>query len=94
MRNGDIIYFKKARRGMSRKIPEVEFDGAGCGILLGTISNFGKDITVGELNRILGSIGLITFDDVGEFLGQEFGKECIKKFEEKYWGKPKAIIEK
>lgn len=87
MKNGDVVFFKKAKKDSRRKTGEVQFKGHGFGILLGHVPPFAKDPPPNELFKMIGSVGFLTFDDVGEFFGNEVGAECVKKFEDKYYGK-------
>ena len=86
-KNGDVVFFKSAKKGSARKAPEGRFKGYGFGVLLGHVPPFQKDPPAAELLRLMGSIGFVSFDDVAEFLGNEFGAQCVTKFEDKYYGK-------
>lgn len=84
-KNGDFVFFKKARRSSNPRQPEGAFKGHGFGILLGHVPPFAPDPPGEHLLRLMGSVGFLSFDDVGEFFGREMGVECVKKFEEKYY---------
>lgn len=88
MKNGDVVFFKRAKASSARKTPEVQFQGHGFAVLLGHVPPFQKDPPPEHLLRLLGTIGFMSFDDVGEFFGPEIGAEAVKKFEDKYYGKP------
>jgi hypothetical protein len=88
MKNGDVVFFKKAKDSSARRAPEVMFKGHGFGILLGHVPPFAKNPPAAFVIGQLGSIGYLSFDDVIEFLGQEAGATCVAKFEDKYM--PKA----
>ncbi len=86
-KKGDVAYFKVASRSAKKHSPAWKFNGHGFGILLGHVPHFAPDITPGFLMQSMGSIGFVSFDDIGEFFGTEVGADCVKKFEEKYWVK-------
>jgi hypothetical protein len=87
MKSGEIVYFKTAKRDSKRKTPLAQFKGLGFGVFLGHLPPFAKEPQVDHLHRMMGAIGFLRFDDVAEFLGDEFGETCVKKFEDKYYGK-------
>ncbi len=87
MRNGDCVFFKEAKKTSRQNSPGVRFRGVGFGILLGHVPPFQKDPPAAELFRLMGTVGFMSFDDVGEFLGEEQAAACVKKFEEKYYVK-------
>jgi hypothetical protein len=87
MKNGDVVFFKNAKSGSARNAPEVQFKGMGFGVLLGHVPPFQKDPPPDQLLGMMGQIGFLSFDDVGEFLGNESGAACVAKFEDKYYGK-------
>lgn len=87
MKNGDVVFFKRAKEGSARKAPEVQFKGYGFGVMLGHVPPFAKDPPPEHLLRLMGTVGFVSFDDVGEMLGPESGHQLIKKFEDKYYGK-------
>lgn len=90
---GQVVFFKKSRAGSARKAPEVEYKGHGFGLMLGHVPPFQKDPPLEHILRILGSLGFLTFDDVGEFLGNEAGALVVKKYQEKYYGEATAEAE-
>lgn len=85
--SGDVVYFKKAKRFTKRGAPEATFKGHGFGVFLGHLPPLKKDVLAIDLMKLMGSIGFLTFDDVGEFLGEEVAADVIKKFEDKYFGR-------
>lgn len=87
MKIGEVVFFQVAKTSSARKAPAVKFQGHGFGVLLGYVPPFQKDPPPEMLLRIMGNIGFLSFDDVGEFLGAEAGTEVVKKFEDKYYGK-------
>jgi hypothetical protein len=91
MKPGDVVFFRKAKRSVHRRSPEIGFAGHAFGFLLGEVPMFAGDPSVRSIDRCLGSIGLVKFDDVAEFLGAEAGLECVKKFEQKYYPIPKLV---
>ncbi len=84
---GDFVFFKKAKRSSHRRSMEFRFEGHGMGIYIGEVPLFASDPPATEIFKLLGTVGLLTFDDIGEFLGPEMAADCVKKFEDKYWGK-------
>jgi hypothetical protein len=85
LKHGAVVYFKDAKLSGKRTAPNYGFKGHGVGVFLGSLPPFAKDINVGTLNIMLGSIGLVSFDDVNEMVGEEIAKDLIKKFEAKYY---------
>lgn len=88
MKNGDVVFFKKAKDSANRKAPEIMFKGHAFGVLLGHVPPFAKNPPASYVIAQLGSIGYISFDDIGEFLGEDVVKQLALKFEEKYTPKP------
>ncbi len=84
MKNGDVVFFKRAKGSAHRRAPEAMFKGMGFGILLGHVPPFAQNPPAAYVIGQIGSIGYLSFDDVIEFLGDEAGATCVKKFEEKY----------
>lgn len=87
MKQGDLVYFKAASTSAKPRTPVVGFKGHGYGVMLGAVPPFQKDPPAIVVMRNMGQIGFVSFDDVGEFLGPEAGAECVRKFEDKYYGK-------
>lgn len=87
MKNGDVVFFKRAKPQSRGKAQEVHFKGHAFGVLLGHVPPFQKDPPPEHLLRLMGTIGFLSFDDVGEFFGPEIGADAVKKFEDKYYGK-------
>jgi hypothetical protein len=87
LKAGDIVFFKKCRRSSSRRSPEIRFNGHAFAIMLGMVPTFAKDPPPSHLLRILGTVGLISLDDIAEFLSTEDRDEVAKKFHLKYMGK-------
>lgn len=85
MKNGDCVFFKTAKVGVARTSAEAKFSGHGFGVLLGQVPPFQKPPTKVMIYQLLGAIGFLTFDDVGEFLGEEKGAEVLRKFQQKYY---------
>lgn len=90
---GDVVFFKAAKRGTKRSLPEGKFKGHGFGVLLGQVPPFEKDPPADQLLRLMGSIGFVSFDDIGEFFGDEGGARCLSAFEAKYYAQPKGPSE-
>jgi hypothetical protein len=85
---GSIVFFKDiADTSRMKGRTGVRFKGHGFGVLLGEVPPFGKDPDQVALFRCLGGIGYLSFDDVGEFLGDEAGAKCVAAFEAKYFPK-------
>lgn len=87
MKNGDVVFFKKAKRSSARKAHEEEFKGHGFGVMLGHVPPFVKDPPPEHLIRLMGTIGFVSFDDVGRLLGDEQAKLLVQKYEDAYYGK-------
>lgn len=87
---GEVVFFREARRGTKRASPGAKFKGHGFAVLLGHVAPFQKEPTKLEILRCLGAIGFLSLDDVGDFLGDEAGAACLKKFQEKYY--PPVIL--
>lgn len=85
LKSGDIVFFKKCTRSAKRRSPEIGFKGGnGFAIMLGIVPPFQKEPVESQVLALMGSVGFLSFDDVVNFLGEELGKECCQKFEEKY----------
>lgn len=87
MKNGDVVFFQSAKTEPTRKAANISFKGHAFGILLGHVPPFAKAPPAEHMLRLMGTIGFISFDDVGEFFGNEIGADAVKKFEDKYYGK-------
>lgn len=85
IKNGQIVYFKRAKRTTARREPEIEFKGQGFGVFLGHVPPFAQEPQKTDLLRMMGTIGFMSFDDIGEFFGPLIGVEAVKKFENKYY---------
>lgn len=88
---GDLIFFKKAKKETHRRAAEGAFKGHGFGVMLGHVPPFGKDPEPFMCVRLMGSIGYVSFDDIGEFLGNEIGAKVLAMFEAKYYAAEKAL---
>lgn len=84
---GDVFFSNTMKKGSNRKAPQYAVKGHAFGVLLGIVPPFQKDPQQHEVSRLLGTVGLLMFDDVADFLGNEAGAKCIKMFEDKYYGK-------
>lgn len=93
MKNGDVVFFQAAKTEPTRKAATIAFKGHAFGVLLGHVPPFAKAPPAEHMLRLMGSIGFISFDDVGEFFGDETGALAVTKFEEKYYGKAAASPE-
>lgn len=87
MQNGDVVFFTEAKDSSARKALKVRFKGHAFGVLLGHVPPFQKDPPAEHLLRLMGQIGFVSFDDVGELLGNEEGAKLVKLYEDKYYGK-------
>jgi hypothetical protein len=80
-----IVYFRQAKGSTIPGSPLVKFPGFAFGVLMGMVPYMGPDIQdPNDLFRLLGGVGLVKFEDVGEFLGPELMASVIQKFREKY----------
>ena len=93
MNPGDVVYIKKAKRTAKRRGLEAQFKGHGVALLLGHIPEHASDIKLPELFGLLGNLGFIAFDDIGEFLDEEQLKTVIEKFKTKYAGPAEMAAE-
>ena len=85
---GDVVFFKKVTKMPDRRSQEIGFKGGhGFGVMLGMVPPFAKAPPESLLMLLMGQAGYVAFDDVMNFFGEEVGKECVKKFEEKYYPK-------
>jgi hypothetical protein len=82
---GDLIYL---REGMLEPQAKVKFDFAyqGVALLLGDVGPLGKEWTMNQVLKVMGSIGFCRFQDVLEFLGEKEQVIMLEKFAQKYWG--------
>lgn len=87
MKNGDLVFFKRARKTSGPNAPEIQFDGLGFGVLLGhQPPGVVGEPSRGHVIRLLGSVGFVSFDDVIELLTREQGELLVQKFLFKYYG--------
>lgn len=84
---GDVFFTKRAKRSSKKDGKSLITQGHFFGVMLGQVPAFAKDPPPEHLVRLMGTIGYITFDDVAEFLGDEFGQKCVDMFTDKYYGK-------
>lgn len=84
---GDVVFFKTAKKESGPKSYAMTFQGHGFGVFLGHVPKMMPDPDPGQLLRMMGQIGFLTFDDVGTFLGEEMAAKCVKMYEDKYYGK-------
>lgn len=84
---GDVVFFKRARGGLSARDRFAEFQGHGFGILLGHVPSDAPVPPLLLVLRQMGSFGFISFDDVIQLMGKEIGDQLALKFAEKYYGK-------
>ena len=82
---GEIVYFKKFKQGSAPNYPEATAGGHAIGILLGVVPPRTPDPSPRQQKQLMGSVGILTFDDVAAFLGEEASALCLKKYEEKYY---------
>lgn len=81
---GDGLFFKEAFTSTKRNATRLQFKGHAVGIWLGVVPHFAKEPQGTDLFKMMGSIGWLTFDDVGEFLGPEAGAKVVEMFSQKY----------
>lgn len=90
---GDVVFFKRARAGMKMTDKFQEFEGYGLGIILGQVApEYSEGLTHHHILQLLGSIGLVKFDDIIEFLGKEKSDELLLQFRQKYSEAPKPEV--
>jgi len=96
MKQGDVVFFKESQASLSRNAHKVQFKGYGWGVLLGMVPGFLRVSPSPEIVfQAFGAIGLVSFDDVAEFLGEDQVKIVQEKFKVKYTLKmPEATDEK
>lgn len=92
-KSGEVLFFKQAGRSTRQKAPMGQFQGHGFGIFLGHVPPLSPEPPSVVLSQILSTIGLLTFDDVGEFLGADAAVECVAKCSGKYFPVDKAAGE-
>lgn len=84
-KKGDFVYFKTARKGLSKEWPSGQFPGHGYGVYLGHVSLGKTELELTEFAKKLGEIGLFSLEDLGSFLGRDVAIEFFKKYAEKYY---------
>jgi hypothetical protein len=84
---GNVVYFKEAAKGVAKSALRAKAQGHFFGILLGYVPPFQKEPPVSHMLRIMGEAGFLSFDDVGEILGDKVAAEVVRKFELKYYGR-------
>lgn len=88
LNTGDVVFFKKCTKTLDRRAQEIGFKGgSGFAVMLGAVPAFAQMPTEAMLMMLMGRAGYIAFDDVFNFLGEDLAKECLKKFEDKYYPK-------
>ncbi len=87
LKPGDAIYFKRCKESARSTAGEIQFKGHGIGVLLGYLPPAARDLTPAMLMRLMGQLGYMTFDDIAEFLTPADAETCVKKYEDKYYGK-------
>lgn len=85
IKSGDIVYFKVFQKSLTKGSQQIPLQGYGVGLLLAHATDKDGDMQPSHIFKSLGICGLVTFDDIAEFLGEENAKVVIKKFEEKYY---------
>jgi len=88
-KGGDVIYCKAFQKSLAGGSRPTSFAGMAAVMLIGHVPKNGRDLTKVQIMQNLGTLGLITIDDVSEFAGEAIAELCIKKFEEKWFPKPK-----
>lgn len=92
-RNGDLIYTGTFLRSTMGGFTPASFpDGLAVAVLIGKVPKRGPDLPKEQIFASLGSCGLITFDDVSEFLGEEQAKVCMDMFRQKYDKKQGSLL--
>jgi hypothetical protein len=87
---GEVVFFKKITKSNKPKSPEIGFKGRGFAVFLGHAPMYAPDPPRSVIFQMLGQIGLLSFDDVKEFLGEDAVNTITQKFTEKYY--PKAPV--
>lgn len=90
---GDIVFFKKAKKSVKNSYPEVRFKGYGLALFLGALNPFQKEPSVDDIHRALGASGFVSFTNVLELLGKEPGELLLKKFIDKYYSEAESLKE-
>lgn len=91
MTPGDVVFFKRARGGLGPQDRFAEFQGHAFGILIGHVPSEVGPPPLSVILRGMATCGFISFDEIIELMGREFGDELARKFGEKYYGKD-AIV--
>lgn len=91
---GDIVFFRKAKKSGKVKTPEATFKGHGFGIFLGHAPLFAPDPPAFLILRMLGQVGFVSFDDVKTMLGEDQLEILSQKYKTKYWGEEVVQIQK
>lgn len=84
---GDIAFFKEARKGVKKSSPGAKTQGHFFGVVLGVVPPFAKEPPADQLMNLMGQAGFVSFDDVGNFLGNAAGAKLLAAFEMRYFGK-------
>lgn len=84
---GELVFFDQLKKMPKPNAPRFGFQGGhGFGIFLGVVPPFRPIPPFQLVYRIIGECGLLKFDDVAEFLGEDMVKICIDKYHKKYYG--------
>jgi hypothetical protein len=83
---GDVVFFKEAHRGPSKRTDGLRAKHYAFGVLLGNLPPFAPEPPAEHLMRLMGGAGFMAFDDVLEVLGEEAGDLVIRAWQRKYWG--------
>lgn len=82
---GNLVFYRKAKNepnGGSKN--EIEFNGHGFGVHLGSLPYFFGSPTKDSVRAALGGIGFVLIDEIEEFLGKDARKIFIEQWIEKY----------
>jgi hypothetical protein len=90
---GDFLYFREAQTGIRKESKRVKFAGHAFGMWVGVVPHFHKEPKDLDIFSMMGSLGWLTFDDVGEFLGPEAGNKVVEMYVKKYSAPPPPTIE-
>ncbi len=91
---GDVVFFKDVKKEPRKSSVGARFSGWGFGVLLGECPVFVPAPPASQIFRFMANAGFTSFDDVIEFVGEEKGKEFVRWFEMKYYGRTSEDVVK
>lgn len=84
MKAGDVIFFKRVKTSLRKNAPETQFEGHGFGILLGSVPLHTLPPPLPIAMAALGSIGLVSLNDIIDYVGQETMEKIARANVERY----------